>query len=121
MRKKPPAGDRSRIEKPESEKDLQFVELARDPEIRDALSPVTRNERRALLGASFVALAITLGGLIPERISAFDVEISATAQSKLLLLLAGVLAYFILAFLLYGYSDYRAWILAIGAVNRSRK
>jgi hypothetical protein len=91
--------------KPPPNTDFQFVDFARDPAIRDALSEVTRNERRSLLGASLLAIAISTAGLIPEKISAFGVTITPPAQNNLLLLLAAVLAYFILAFLLYGYSD----------------
>jgi hypothetical protein len=99
--------------KPPPNTDFQFVDFARDPAIRDALSEVTRNERRSLLGASLLAIAISTAGLIPEKISAFGVTITPPAQNNLLLLLAAVLAYFILAFLLYGYSENRENVFLI--------
>ncbi len=73
------------------------------------LSESSRKERRALLG--FSALAFTIGqcGLVPQKISALGVEISAAQQSNLKWVLFGLVAYFLVALALYSLQDWLAW------------
>jgi len=73
------------------------------------LSESSRKERRALLGFSSLAFTIALCGLIPQKISALGVEISGAQQSYLQWVLFGLIAYFLVAFLLYGLQDWLAW------------
>ena len=75
----------------------------------DPLSDVARRERRNLLASSTIALLIVHVGLIPERISAFGIELSAPAQSALLLMLVAVVIYFMVAFVIYGFADFLVW------------
>jgi hypothetical protein len=86
--------------------------------VRDPLSEVTRNERRFLLGASIIAITIVRTGLVPSRISALGIEFSQTDQKSLLLVLALVTSYFVVAFALYATSDFIAWRLAFLASIR---
>lgn len=77
--------------------------------LQDPLSDPSRRERKALLGASLLALAMTKAGLIPTEISAFGIKTSALDQSALFLLIALVTAYFLVAFVIYAGSDFIAW------------
>lgn len=74
----------------------------------DPLSPVTRRERQFLLLVSLMGLAVAKGGLIPEKITALGIDLSATQQKNLLFLISLAMIYFLVAFLLYGFSDYTA-------------
>ena len=42
--------------------------------VSDALSEITRKERRALLGVSTLCIAITHANLVPTKISALGIE-----------------------------------------------
>lgn len=75
----------------------------------DALREPTRKERRALLGASAVGSTIVWTGLLPEKITALGIELSPKNRAQLLLVLAVVIAYFIVAFITYAASDIIAW------------
>jgi len=80
--------------------------------VRDPLSRVTRAERRTLLGVSAIGLVIARSGLVPSRISALGIEFDRADQSALLGMLAAVVTYFLIAFLVYAFSDFVAWRLA---------
>ncbi len=89
--------------------------MARRPsEIRlqDPLSEVTRGERKTLLGLSAVGITIAVSGLVPSKISALGIEFDRTDQSALLRMLATVITYFLVAFMVYGASDFVAWRVA---------
>jgi hypothetical protein len=81
-------------------------------QLKDPLSQVTRNERRSLLGVSAIGIMIVKTGLIPSRISALGIEFSQTDQHSLLMAIAGVVLYFLLAFAIYSWSDLLAWKIA---------
>lgn len=77
--------------------------------LKDPLSQVTRNERRNLLGASAIGIVIVKTGLIPSKISALGIEFTQTDRRSLLLAIAAIVGYFLLAFLVYASSDLLAW------------
>lgn len=91
-----------------------MAEPKRPSEIRlqDPLSAVTRAERKTLLGVSTLGIVIARSGLVPSRISALGIEFDRADQSAILQLLAAVVAYFVIAFLVYGVSDLVAWRIA---------
>ncbi|MGD0626390.1 MAG: hypothetical protein ABSB32_16935 [Thermodesulfobacteriota bacterium] len=91
------------------------METNRPPEVRlrDPLSEVTRKERRSLLVASIIGIAIAKSGLIPSKISALGIEFGQTDQRSLLMVMAFVTLYFLAAFIFYAASDLIAWRLAI--------
>ena len=72
----------------------------------DPLSEMTRKERRYLLVTSLISMAITWGGIIPEKISAFGIQLSSIEQRRLLLLICGIIVYFLAGFLIYGIPEY---------------
>lgn len=73
----------------------------------DPLSEVSRGERRILLITSLLAVAVTAGGLVPVKVAALGIELSPPEQTRLLVLLALVVSYFLVAFLLYGLPEWR--------------
>ena len=76
-----------------------------EPSITDPLSEVTRGERKALLTSCVVGLAISVGGLVPEKVETFGIEVSATQEQNLLQILAGVITYYLIGFSIYAWSD----------------
>ena len=81
--------------------------------LKDPLSDVTRRERRSLLAASVVGVTMVKTGLVPEKISALGVELSKVNQRSLLIVLASMTLYFLIAFILYASSDFLAWRLSL--------
>lgn len=79
--------------------------------LKDPLSELTRKERRNLLVVSAISIAMVKTGLIPTKIAAVGVEFSQTDRAILLKVLAAVILYFFIAFLLYALSDFLAWRL----------
>jgi len=73
--------------------------------LRNPLSKVTRQERSRLLLSALVSLAVSKGGILPKQISTLGVEFSLSNREAMLVLLAIVVGYFLLAFLIYGYYD----------------
>jgi hypothetical protein len=61
------------------------------------------------LGVCAFGYAMAETGLLPARISAFGIEFSGTDQVSLLQLLAGVVFYFLCAFVVYATSDLTLW------------
>jgi hypothetical protein len=83
-------------------------------QLRDPLSDVTRRERRALLGVSAIGIVIAKTGLVPSKISALGIEFTQADQRSLLLSVAAIISYFLIAFIVYAASDFLAWRLSYG-------
>jgi hypothetical protein len=77
--------------------------------LSDPIRETTRKTRRTLLGTSTVALAVSWAGLLPEKITALGIELSIKNQGQLLILIAAVVGYFLVAFIVYAASDFVAW------------
>ena len=77
--------------------------------VRDPLTRTTRRERTSLLGVSAVCIAITKAGLVPSKISALGVEFSQASQQSLFHVLAAVVGYYFVAFILYAAADFVPW------------
>lgn len=84
--------------------DIPWQKLLDDP-LRD----VTRKERRALLAVSIVALVVAKTGILPGKIASIGIEIPSADKPTLLLIFAGVIAYLLLAFVVYAASDFIVW------------
>jgi hypothetical protein len=76
--------------------------------LEDALTEETRKERRNLLIAATVGIAIVKAGLIPKKVSALGIDADVD-EKGLLWVLMGVTIYFLIAFLVYAYSDYQKY------------
>lgn len=77
--------------------------------LTDPLSPLTRAERRNLLFASFVGVLISKAGLVPTKISAFGIDLSAPQQSAFTFVTSLVVIYFLIAFVSYALPDFLTW------------
>ncbi|HEX5720696.1 MAG TPA: hypothetical protein VF179_31365 [Thermoanaerobaculia bacterium] len=86
------------------ETEPSVLDTLEDPSVTDPLSEVTRRERKALLAACVVGLAITAGGVVPDKIETFGISLTPN-QESLLYILGGVIAYFLMAFAVYAWSD----------------
>ena len=79
--------------------------------LQDPLSEVTRRERKYLLGISLLSIFVVKTGLVPTKISALGVEFNEANQESMLLILALMVLFFLVAFCFYALSDFLAWIL----------
>lgn len=73
--------------------------------LRAEWSDETRKVRRSLLASSLVGLAVAWAGLVPDRASLGGVRFEVGDADRLLLLLLGVVAYFLVAFCAYALAD----------------
>ena len=89
--------------------------------LRDQLSKETRTERRTLLGVSAIGIVIVKTGLVPAKISALGIEFNQTDQRSLLLAVAAVTIYFLIAFLIYAASDFLLWRTTFSAIQPADK
>jgi hypothetical protein len=60
-----------------------------------------------------LGIALIKAGLVPSKISGLGIEFQSANQQALLSIVAIVIAYFLVAFIIYAASDYLAWRLAI--------
>ena len=81
--------------------------------LRDALSEVARKERRSLLGISLFGITLKISGMVPSKIPSLGIEFQLANQQALLLIVASIILYFIVAFIIYAASDYLSWKLEI--------
>jgi len=77
--------------------------------INDPLSEVTRKERRSLLGVSALGVAMSATGLIPTEISALGIKFPPTEQAMFVRAITGVVFFYLIAFIVYAWSDYISW------------
>lgn len=87
---------------PRSDQEPNIVEVL----VKDPLTEVTRKERVYLLAVSLIGIAIVTTGLVPSRIAALGIVLDQPDRAALLILLAVVTAYFLVAFVVYAASDY---------------
>lgn len=83
--------------------------LTRDLVAYDPLTETTRKERKVLLGIAALGIAIVKVPLVPTKFSTLGIEFASINQANILTLYALLVAYFLVAFLIYGFSDYVAW------------
>lgn len=100
--------------------------MEKDPALYSPLGEEVRKERRALLIASVVAIAIGASGIVPTRITTLGIEFSSGDRIILLRIVALVIGYLTFAFVLHAVLDgldwharYRAEIARLEAVLRS--
>lgn len=82
-------------------------EFLASPPSSDPLSPTTRQERRSLLIVSLISVTMTWGGIIPQKFSAFGIELNNFKERNLLLLLAAVVIYFLAEFVIHAILHHR--------------
>lgn len=79
--------------------------------VADPLAEETRRVRKTLLTWCLVAVAITLGHLFPSEVTALGLKVTTANQSVLSALIAAVIGYLLVTFLVYGISDFARWYL----------
>ena len=79
--------------------------------LTDCLSEVTRRERRNLLGISMLSIAMVHANLVPTKITALGIEFGQNDRGTLLFMISLAVIYFLVAFVVYGASDFSAWRL----------
>lgn len=84
--------------------------------LSDPLSKETRSDRKTLLGITAFAIMVVKTGLIPTKISTLGIEFSPTDKVMLLKVIAAVIVYFIVAFVVYGITDYLRWLALFRSV-----
>jgi hypothetical protein len=97
------------------------MRLPYDILLRDALSEITRSERKFLILVSAVGLTVLHVGLVPTRIDALGIEFSQIDQKTLLRALAAAVLYFLVGFIVYGLSDFVAWRRDLHMARRDTK
>ena len=75
----------------------------------DPLGEVTRRERKALLGMAMLGLALVKVPLVPAKFAAFGIEFSELNRQNFASMYALVVTYFLIAFVVYAFSDFVAW------------
>lgn len=80
--------------------------------LRDPLTEVSRKERAALLGIATIGIIVAKTGFVPSKISTLGIDFSFTDQKMLYRAMAGIIGYFVVAFILYAASDFVAWRVA---------
>lgn len=81
-------------------------------ELRRVANPLreeTQKVRKALFVWCLASIAITLGKLFPSEISALGMKVTTTSHGVLLALMAVVVGYHIITFLVYAASDFAHW------------
>lgn len=83
--------------------------LTKDLIAYDALSETTRKERTALLGLSMLGVALVKVPLVPEKLALLGIEFAKVQQGTFVRLYALIVAYYLIAFCIYAFTDYVAW------------
>jgi hypothetical protein len=83
--------------------------IPRDPTLFSPLSDDVRKERRALLIASIIAIAIGASGIVPTRITTLGIEFSSGDRIVLLRIVAVIIVYLLGAFVLHAVLDGLDW------------
>ncbi|HEX8693240.1 MAG TPA: hypothetical protein VF746_12510 [Longimicrobium sp.] len=81
----------------------------RDSALYSPLGEEVRKERRALLVASIIAIAIGASGIVPTRITTLGIEFSSGDRIILLRIVALVILYLTFAFVLHAVLDGLDW------------
>jgi len=84
----------------------------------DPLSELTRRERKMLLAVSGIGVVVAKTGLIPTQIESLGLTFSSDDQSVIARCLAVLIGYFLLIFIVYGWSDYLRWRVSLQQAMR---
>jgi hypothetical protein len=85
--------------------------------LSDPLKAETRKARLYLLGVSMVGITIVYTGLVPQEVSTLGITFGEADRQSLLGILALVILYFLVAFAVYGVTDFLAWRYAYANVH----
>lgn len=85
--------------------------------VSNFLSEDARKERRNLLGISAISIAMTHAKLVPQEVTALGIKFAESDQKRLLLVVAFVVAYFLVAFVIYAVADFSIWRIKFSSIN----
>jgi hypothetical protein len=77
--------------------------------LEDPLSKTCRLERRNLLIVSAVGALVAKAGLLPTRFTTLGLEFQSPEQRGLVVAAIALIVYFVLAFVIYGTTDFLIW------------
>ncbi len=80
--------------------------------VSDPLSAHGRSLRKSLLLSSIVSAAVAQAGFFPTKISALGLEFTQADRLSVLWLLAIVVTFFLISFIVVAWGDYAAWRMA---------
>ncbi len=86
--------------------------------LTDPLTDATRRQRKCLLAASASGLIMATLGLFPTKITSLGLEFTDTDKGALILIVATIIGYFLIGFLVYVFGDYFKW--RISRINTLR-
>ena len=81
--------------------------------LSDPLGPVARKERRTLLGISTIALVVGWTGLVPTEITNLGLRFTEPKHAALLTVFVLVWLYYVVAFMVYAFSDFLMFLRAV--------
>src|SRR5258706_2122326 len=73
--------------------------------LTDVLSPATRAERKGLLVSNVILALVVYGGMAPTQITALGIQNGKVNAQAVVYLVIGIVIYYMIAFVLYGWSD----------------
>ena len=86
--------------------DLQsYYTVDDDILLHDPLSETSRKERKMLLASAALGIMIAYSGLVPSKVPAFGIEFSSADRVAFMNVIAAIIGYFLLAFVVYGALD----------------
>jgi hypothetical protein len=91
-----------------------------DISINNSLSELSRRERKYLLMTSAIGVFVSWAGVVPTKISALGIELNSSEQKAFLLMLACIVTYFLLAFVIYGFKDFIEWRITYHSHRRNQ-
>jgi hypothetical protein len=78
-------------------------------QLREPITDTTRKVRRELLISSAVGIVVVYAGLVPTKIDALGITLSPSNQASFRYVIAAVVLYFMVTFIIYVSSEIIAW------------
>lgn len=101
--------------------DESYYDASPEERLAQTLSDVTRRDRTALLASNIVLFAAVQGGVLPTKLSAFGLESDQINTTAVMVLIHAIVVYFLVAFVLYAWTDLRVWKLRVAWLKRWRE
>jgi hypothetical protein len=90
-------------------KDRQSRQRPYEILLTDFLSQKTHALRRTLLAVCAIGLTIALAKIVPKEITNLGIKFEPTDRRTMLWLIAAIVAYFFVAFVIYAICDFLKW------------
>ena len=84
-------------------------------QLKDPLHQTTRKVRKGLLLSSIIGILIVKMDLVPTRITALGIEFSQSDQESLLSMIALLVAYYLINFVIYLWTEFASWKIAVAS------